>query len=99
MMPASKPAPVEEWAPIFTTYFSDEQILNPSYAISQSADRLHCKLCDAPVQGEKREKHLARHRTELRNWRKRKAEAAEKARKQGLKRSREEKRKLKEAGQ
>jgi hypothetical protein len=89
---------VEEWAPVFTRYFTDDQILNPSYLISRSGTGLPwCKVCDGPVHGDT-DKHITKHRRELRAWRKRRQVAAEQKRLAGAAAKREEKRRMKEAG-
>ena len=58
---------VVDWN-LFARYFTDEQILAPSYAISEFSDGAWCKLCDSRIIGSP-EKHLSAHARELRAWR------------------------------
>lgn len=61
----------EVWIPMFTKSFSDEQILNPSYAITFD----HCKLCDSHVDPGYQKAHLRTHKRELAAFRRRQASA------------------------
>ena len=93
---------VEQWAPLFTRYFSDEALLEPNYALGTYDTHVGgywCKLCDGPVPAGQSKAHLAKHTQELATWRKRrKAEADRKREAQLTERSREKKLE-REAGQ
>jgi len=62
-----------EWIPIFTRVLKDEEILKEAYVFSTFADGIvHCKVCDARIPaGQTPTKHLAGHRRELKEYRKR----------------------------
>jgi len=83
------PHPVEEWGPVFTKSFTDDQILNPAYALTTatppSGQFTWCNLCDAPVpRGQSGEAHLAEHGRELRSWKRRRASEARRAARDNL---------------
>lgn len=81
-----------EWIDLFTKKFTDAEILNPAYAVSNFRDgRAHCKLCETwlPNGTEKVVKaHLKEHARELRAYRSRKNRALESERIRNLSRAR-----------
>jgi hypothetical protein len=88
---------VEQWAPCFTKQLTDEQVLNPDYALSRWGQQIWCKLCDAPVE-EDAKVHMREHRSELKAWRVRHRRDVAKAAADRLREQRREKKRQKELG-
>lgn len=89
-MPTGNPWPVEEWAPRFLAYWSEEQILKPEFAISFG----HCKLCDDKVTGSVKD-HMRTHKNDLKAFTSKRRKEAQKKSLAGLALARAEKAKLK----
>jgi len=86
------PDSVEQWAPMFLRYYKEEQILNPTFAITFD----HCKLCDdGPIHNTV--EHLREHKKELRSYQARRASEARKKSLAGLAAARKEKQMAKSA--
>ncbi len=60
--------PVEVWAPIFTAYFSDAEVVRVTYAISQFSNGAYCKLGDAWIE-DLPDEHCEAHAHDLERWR------------------------------
>lgn len=61
------PRPVERWISHFRLY-TDEQLLNPDYALTRFPRGTYCKLCDRWLHGAD-EQHMAEHRSDLEAYR------------------------------
>lgn len=60
--------PAEEWAPTFTEFFSDAEIVRITYALGVFRDGVYCKLCDAWITDSPTE-HVEAHACDLAEWR------------------------------
>ncbi len=80
-MSTEKPDTVEEWAPMFTRHFNDEQIIRDCLSLTREGH--WCRLCDAHVKGSA-EQHRKQHERELRDWRAKKRKAVDQAAKKRL---------------
>ena len=93
---------VEQWAPLFTRYYTDEALLEPGYALGSYDSRVGgqwCKLCDGPVRSGQGIAHLAEHARELTAWRKRRKAEADRKREALLAERSQEKKLAREVGE
>lgn len=81
--------PADQWAPTFTQFFSDDEVVRVTYAISVFSYGTFCKLCDAWITGLP-EAHMEEHARDLADWRACQNEVRAATRAEALRRVREE---------
>lgn len=74
----------DEWIPLFTKHFKDEQILNPVFSMTFD----HCKLCDTHVEPGEQKDHMRQHKRELATFRRKQRIRAERERHANLAKAR-----------